>query len=513
MSLGQHASNRLMALIVGQDGDQLKTSGELVGVKPLSPVDRALKRLERREFWSFFAACAAVWTLYLLAFWPALMSNDSVDQWRQLEHGRFIDQHPAIHTILNWLITRPWRSPSAVALFDELVMAAAVAWGLVELGRWGVPRWSRAVALAVLLFSPAMGLTVITLWKDVPFTIATTLLAGMMLALARTDGEWLRARSAQVALGGALAAAALLRQNGPGVLVALSLVLLLWPWGTLFRKRVAVALATSLALVFAVKGPLYALLHVQKMSAAFAMQSQFHQLAAFAAAGELGDADRAYFAQAEPVALWQRDYRCETAVPLLYSGTFKGSVLAQHPEDVFGRLWELVKRHPSTFLRHEICVTSLIWRLAYPHAFLGPRGFVSNTAVGAPETSPLLKGLHRLLVRLFRATERPGLNWLVWRPALWLYVLLLFTALSAWRRRCPAVLLFALPALANSATLALAANSQDFRYQFPIYVIGIFAPLLVFGCWRGDEQLLRPPGQASLEQALAVDAVPLNPGD
>ena len=61
--------------------------------------------------WPAFAAaglCIAVWAVYLLAFWPALMTDDSIDQWFQVLTGQLTGHHPPFHTMLNWLVTRLW---------------------------------------------------------------------------------------------------------------------------------------------------------------------------------------------------------------------------------------------------------------------------------------------------------------------------------------------------------------------------------------------------------------------
>src|SRR5262249_58527353 len=63
-------------------------------------------------------------TVFLLTFWPGLMSADSLDQWRQILTREFNDWHPAFHTLTHWLITRPWGSPAADAGRQVVVLGA-----------------------------------------------------------------------------------------------------------------------------------------------------------------------------------------------------------------------------------------------------------------------------------------------------------------------------------------------------------------------------------------------------
>jgi hypothetical protein len=48
-----------------------------------------------RWYWLRFALpCAGIWSVCLLAFWPAIMSVDSLNQWGQMITGLLVDIHP-----------------------------------------------------------------------------------------------------------------------------------------------------------------------------------------------------------------------------------------------------------------------------------------------------------------------------------------------------------------------------------------------------------------------------------
>lgn len=63
----------------------------------LGTVPHDLPAPARMQRWPAFAAaglCIAVWAVYLLAFWPALMTDDSIDQWFQVLTGQLTGHHP-----------------------------------------------------------------------------------------------------------------------------------------------------------------------------------------------------------------------------------------------------------------------------------------------------------------------------------------------------------------------------------------------------------------------------------
>lgn len=152
--------------------------------------------------WARLAApCWVVWSLYLLAFWPAVMSVDSVKQWDQMITGQLTDAHPAVHTATMWALTRLWWSPAVVAVTQVVVLGALVGVVLAGLWRAGVPKavvMSVAAATALL---PATGALAVTLWKDVPYAAAVLALTCLVLRIVLTDGSWLERWWTPVALG------------------------------------------------------------------------------------------------------------------------------------------------------------------------------------------------------------------------------------------------------------------------------------------------------------------------
>jgi hypothetical protein len=103
-----------------------------------------------------WALCCGTWALYLLAFWPGIMTEDSIDQWTQAQRGVFRDEHPAVHTLLIWLITRLWNSPAAVALLQIVLVASLLALIGRDLLRLAVPRRLVAALLALAaVWAPA----------------------------------------------------------------------------------------------------------------------------------------------------------------------------------------------------------------------------------------------------------------------------------------------------------------------------------------------------------------------
>jgi hypothetical protein len=101
------------------------------------------------------------------------------------------------------------------------------------------------------------------------------------------------------------------------------------------------------------------------------------------------------------------------------------------------------------------------------------------------KANSLLPGLQNQLYYDYLAvTSNGGVpSWLVtllWKPAVYLYLLIFVVAVFAIRLRNWHGMLFALPAILQSGILFLVNPAQDFRYQYPVYLIGLFSVLLLF---------------------------------
>jgi hypothetical protein len=439
-------------------------------------------RVSRWAWLGYAAPCIVVWTVWLLAFWPGFMSSDSSAQWGQMLSGQYDDWHPAFHTLTNWLITRAWLSPAMVALTQVIVMGALIGQGLALLRRLGVARGVVWAILGLFLLSPLHATLPNTLWKDVPYTAATV---GLTLIIGETilgEGDWLSRRFAWVTLGSVGALAALYRHNGVivglGSLVGLGMT---FPRG---RRRVLLSLILALALIFTVRGPLYRWVGVVHQRTTD-LQPPIHQIAAHLAADTpLTPADREYLDSIRPVDDdWQ--YTCFSIAPILWGLVpFQRQPIERDPGRLVAVWWRLTWQAPAVNLRHLLCSSALIW-----HITNVPGGWVYGVPVhvdpdgeirtiyrdrfGLTEPSPLPDLRDALSRWLLRSLEDDRI-WIVWRPALYLYLAIAGALIAALRRRRWQILLLLLPVLLNALSLLPASLSPDSRFHYAAFVVGLF---------------------------------------
>jgi hypothetical protein len=102
--------------------------------------------------------CAAVWVVYLLAFWPGILTEDSIEQWTDMTLG--------------------------VVLAQIAALSGAYALVAAECTARNAPRSLLAATTLVVAALPANGFLAVTLWKDVPYSIALLWITALTLRLA-----------------------------------------------------------------------------------------------------------------------------------------------------------------------------------------------------------------------------------------------------------------------------------------------------------------------------------------
>lgn len=445
----------------------------LFSVEPKRKNETSLKN----PAWTYYAIpMILVWGIFLLVFWPGMMSPDSIDQWGQIRSGIFDDSHPIAHTLLMWLITRIWFSPGAVAIFQILFLSLAVAWGIGMMRELGLPNWAAWFLSALFALSPINANMVITLWKDIPYSTALFLFSLFFFQVILTKGNWLRSLKNCFWLIMTGLMIALFRHNGfPVPIVSLLVISFIYrPWW----KRMILVISILVVIWVGIRGPLYRQLGFSDMQG-FDESIFFHHVAAYAVSPEkLNANDIDTLNKILPIDQWE--YSCCTLRESFQAKDFNWQTIATYGAELRQLLAKLVINDPVKEINHIICSSSLVWEIRFRCGLAGippynPGSWIVENPYGINETSilpGLLPALSRLLITLRENTHFR----LLWSPAMYLYLGLFCAWILSARFRSWKLMLFMLPALVQSGILMVVNISADqFRYQYGVYLIGLIS--------------------------------------
>jgi len=220
-----------------------------------------------RLSWKIFAAVAVV-TLAaalfnLAAHYPGGASYDNMEQWGQVQTGVFKDWHPAIHTMIIWLVTRIVNRYAFVIAVQMLCFSLLAGYMAATLRAWGLRHGWVAAFAASLLSARATGNILLFAWKDTAFMLLALALAAQVINIVLSDAAWLLRWPNRIAFALAVALASLVRHNGMFFTLPLLGLLLALYRKKLFLDCLIAALMAGVAF-FGVRGPLYSLARVTR---------------------------------------------------------------------------------------------------------------------------------------------------------------------------------------------------------------------------------------------------------
>ena len=425
----------------------------------------------------------------LLAFWPGIISQDTIQQWGQMLSFQIESWHSPFHTLTIWLLTRLVESPAFVLAVQVLVMSLAVAWGLRALSVLGVPRqitWSISLLFAIW---PVNWIMTISLWKDIPYGIAFFLLSVQILKIVFSDGRWVQNGLNWLGLGISTMMVGLYRHNG--IAVAISVLVLLVVVYRSRWKKIGLAAGVCVTGIIGVIGPIYSIIGVDRQEG-YSNVAFLYQIGAHYAAGTaFAPSELEYLEQLLPFAEWDVSYDPCTVNPITFNEHFDTDLfLYKDTTTLRGLFVKTLLRDPLVNLRHIFGSGSLVWEIN-PSCYLyyssldyyetdsppfSEIGWVIDNPYGLYEDSqiPRLAGL------LFSIFYKSRTVWLIWRPAVYFFWILFVCVLVSMRYKRWQLLLLSMPVLVQSGILLVVNIAQDFRYQYGLVLVGILFTGLLF---------------------------------
>ena len=414
----------------------------------------------------------SVWVVYLLAFWPGMMSADSMDQWGQMLTGQYVDHHPAFHTFTIWLLTRIYPSPAVVALAQIIALGLVAGAILAYFEKLGVRRWMLWLAVLLFAVTPVNGTMVNTLWKDIPYSTALLGFTFLVFKLVQTKGQWISQKWSWFILGITSALVMLIRYNGPPIILGVFVLLIAFFYRQWKPLMISAALAAGL--FFGIRGPVFQLVHVAPSSDLVDWTTSLYKITMQSSPGT---ASAAVIDEMSPINLnW--DCSILTKVNQAYQAELPITNVSFSQEAV-----NLVAHIPNLLIYNYRCLRSLVWVIWDPNGLVlnashvqvlddpNPFGIVPDSKIPAMRDA--------IAEFVVNTSSNTGINWLVWRPALYLYVFLFIIAIQAARNRNPLLLLATAPILLQSIGSTMILINPNFRYHYAAYLMAfIFWPLL-----------------------------------
>ena len=318
-------------------------------LEPAKPVFR------KKGYWLIYSLpMIVVWGIFLLTFWPGMMSYDFITEWDQVVKGVFSDAIPIFHTLFVWFLTRIWFSPSIVIIFQIISLALAVAWGIRILDDRGLPGWAGWVISLAFAFVPLNWNMVLILQKDTMYSVCLFALSLIFLKIIFSNGTCLTSRVILILLTVCSLGVSSFRHNGPPIAFTSLLILI-----AIYRKywrQIISSFAVFLFLYLFIHGPLIPLLKVDPVNL-FKNQIWLHHIAAHYSTGDkFTAAEEASYKRIFGDTVLQ--YSCCNILT-----TTRSLESVSHEDEIVPLFASLAVREPSLEFQHQACASSIIWEI------------------------------------------------------------------------------------------------------------------------------------------------------
>ena len=423
--------------------------------------------------------------IYLFSFYPGVLSSDSLSQWHQFSQLEITNWHPAYHTILMWLLTRLWYSPAGIAIFQIICFDIALIYASISFNKVKIPKLITYLVIILSSFNLINGLMVLTIWKDVLYSICILALTIIIFNLIQTDGEWINNKNNSIILGFILANIFLLRHNGfPVSLISFFVLFLVFKS---YRKPFLFSGFVLLMYILFINVIIYNLFNVDEENTQSFAVAFIHPIAAHVNQGTNFTIEESDFLNKIFPLENSWPYSCYDATVLFYKGVNFAPV-TENPIVTAKIFFKYTYLNPSVTINHFICLSSFTWQILQPENVyletvlfdsINPNDYAQwKNYSKVTKSQPIFQKLNEKISDFGTFLQRVDKYKILWRPAIYLHVFLVAVLLISSKKK--KYFLLSIPVISQTIIIMGTAQLQALRYQFPILLVSMIFTLPLF---------------------------------
>ena len=233
-----------------------------------------------------FILCFICYTLYLLSYFPGMLSFDSLFQIQQgLGMYEMTSHHPIFHTLVITLCMKlgvicfnSYEIGTAIfSLLQILFMSFTFSFTIYYLLRKGLPKILIIFSSIFYIFYPVMAIYSITMWKDVPFALMFNLLLIIVYEIIINKDNFMKSKKNLVLLSFVMLLFSLFRNNG--IYIIIIGIVPIFIYCKKYWKQILICFVLVFLIYQFINGPLLNMLNIKKGSIREALSVPLQQMA------------------------------------------------------------------------------------------------------------------------------------------------------------------------------------------------------------------------------------------
>lgn len=410
----------------------------------------------------------------LLAFYPGIMSSDSMSQWDQIQKNVYTSWHPIFHTLFEKVITLVWNSPAAVAVVQSIIFSLLITL-IFKFSREKDKRFWVSIAqifmTVCIFFIPVNFIYPITLWKDVMYSLS--LCAILVYTYKGIINGFHYTLKDKFIIALISASIALFRYNGIITVFIIFGIMLL---RAILNKRAnefGKFLILFIAFFIILKLP--TLLVNQETGETRYKSGVFIHLTGCLLSNEkiTEKEDLEFLDSIYDVEKWAKEYTPFTHDSLMFKEEFikKDEYISQNSDKLKNIVIKYSLKNPKTIIKHYYYLTAITWKIMpfenNYYSFVDMTNSNHNDNYPSVNQQPILSKVNVYLTKYNDfVLSNKILNILIYRPALLNYLSILIVVALIFIKKKKTYALLMMPVLANTISMLPAMPAQDFRYFY-----------------------------------------------
>lgn len=441
---------------------------------------------QKRWWLGAFLLLTIAWMPYLLAYYPGVITADSMTSLLQVKDLSILYNHiPIAYTLLIALFARiGWGLGDAnfgVFLFSlaQLLLMAAVLSYSVYWIRTRISK-NKVLTFGLLIFyglNPVIALYSVTMWKDVLFSAWIVLFCLFLADVGMSGGKVLETKKGLAWLGILFLLVAFGRNNGIYVIVLCWAVLLLCYKN--IRKKLFASGGAVILLILLVQGSGYKALEIDQAGFAESVGIPLQQISyTIVQDGNLKEEDKEFIEKIIPIQTIEECYSPVSADNIKFNAEFDTAFFEENKVEFLKLYLRLLPANLPSYVQSYLLSTVGFWHIE-PIEWLGAEG-VHENEMGIYGVDYLKKYLHLDWRENMSAALDGMRKWPVTNVGLLVWLVFFYTVISFIQKQ-PWKALLALPLVGCWLTIMIATPvCSQFRYVYYYHLILPVVCVLIF---------------------------------
>lgn len=423
-------------------------------------------------------------TLALLSFYPGIYTTDGLNQWKQVENGVILHNHPFFSTFFWLVLSKIWKNPTVLLVFQMILLSTIWTFICYKFRKNNNIFVRQIIYTAVICFIPIIFSYAIVTWKDIIYSYMLLLLSIMIYIGIKNQFKYSYFELFIISLS--LVMIGSYRYNGI-IVVGLMIIVFFIAFikSKVGLKKMLFAFLMFVLIYCGCKIP-EKIMHTEFDNSSGNDILMF-KLASFVVDDKIeNEEDLKIINEIYPIEKIKENYNPYLINSLAFSKDYNRNNYEKNSKKIMEIFLKTSIKHPLTLIKSYLKSDNLLIGLSYRdgYVYIFPFSHWEGGYNGNFDQNiqPVLKNGYNFYLSLINASTKARILNLFYLPAYPLYLSIIGIIIYARKRKDKRYFLAILPMIYNTISLAPINVAQDLRYAYINYLTLLLfvIPLFLF---------------------------------